>query len=710
MRYVAIASAVLGAVLLGLLASAGGNTDFFSKNYPLLLGLNLALALGLALLIGFQIRLLLRKIRARIFGARLTLRLLVLFGLLAVLPGTLVYGMSLQFLSKNIESWFDVRVDNALEGGLNLGRTALEYLLRDLSKKGETMAVALSDLPLDAHGANLNALREQSGVQEALLLNAKGGVVAYAGNERAGMLPEVPSVSVLRQVRMQKPYSVIESIPGRGLFMRVVVPVNVLSLTEDIRILQLLQPVPAKLSQDAETVEAVYRDYQALSLARVGLKRISGLTLTLTLLLALLSAVSLAFVLSERMSAPLGILARGTRAVAKGDFSAMPEVQSWDELGMLTQSFNTMTRELAEARAQTEFNQRQMEAAKIYLESILAHLSSGVLTFDGKLRLSTVNLSAGVILGVDLGRLRGLKLADWGMREEELAAFAGNLARHLEQNSAKDWQEQMEYASKGVTHLLLVRGSRLPMEVEGGYIVVFDEITGLIQAQRDAAWGEVARRLAHEIKNPLTPIQLSAERLEHKLADKLGESDGEMLRRSTTTIVNQVAALKKMVDAFSEYARSPQLNLQAVDLNQLVQEVATLYEPAGQKLELELAEGLPIVEGDITLLRQVIHNLLKNAQEAVAEQAEPRIEVQTEVLENNRVKLSIRDNGSGFPEALLARLCEPYVTTKPKGTGLGLAIVKKIVEEHRGSLATENLKPHGACVCVVLPIAGKKET
>ncbi len=710
MRYVAIASAVLGAVLLGLLASAGGNTDFFSKNYPLLLGLNLALALGLALLIGFQIRLLRRKIRARIFGARLTLRLLVLFGLLAVLPGTLVYGMSLQFLSKNIESWFDVRVDNALEGGLNLGRTALEYLLRDLSKKGETMAVALSDLPLDAHGANLNALREQSGVQEALLLNAKGGVVAYAGNERAGMLPEVPSVTVLRQVRMQKPYSVIESIPGRGLFMRVVVPVNVLSLTEDIRILQLLQPVPARLSQDAETVEAVYRDYQALSLSRVGLKRISGLTLTLTLLLALLSAVSLAFILSERMSAPLSILARGTRAVAKGDFSAMPEVQSWDELGMLTQSFNTMTRELAEARAQTEFNQRQMEAAKIYLESILAHLSSGVLTFDGKLRLSTVNLSAGVILGVDLGRLRGLKLADWGMREEELAAFAGNLSRHLEQNGAKDWQEQMEYVSKGVTHLLLVRGSRLPMEVEGGYIVVFDEITGLIQAQRDAAWGEVARRLAHEIKNPLTPIQLSAERLEHKLADKLGEGDGEMLRRSTTTIVNQVAALKKMVDAFSEYARSPQLKLQAVDLNQLVQEVATLYEPSGQRLELELAEGLPTVEGDITLLRQVIHNLLKNAQEAVAEQAEPRIEAQTEVLENGRVKLSIRDNGSGFPEALLARLCEPYVTTKPKGTGLGLAIVKKIIEEHRGSLATENLKPHGACVCVVLPIAGKKET
>ncbi len=710
MKYVAIASAVLGAILLVLLATASGNTDFFSKNYPLLLGLNGALAVGLVLLIVFQVRLLKRKIRARIFGSRLTLRLMVMFGLLAVIPGALVYGMSVQFLSKNIESWFDVRVDNALEGGLNLGRTALEYMLRDLTKKGETMAVALSDLPADSHAANLNGLREQSGVQEALLINPRGAVIAFVGNERAGMLPEIPSSSILRQVRLQKPYSAIESVPGKGLYMRVVVPVNVLTLDEDIRILQLLQPVPPKLSADAETVEAVFRDYQALSLARVGLKRISGLTLTLTLLLALLSAVALAFVLAERLSAPLGILARGTRAVAKGDFSEMPEVQSWDELGMLTQSFNTMTRELGEARAQTEFNQRQMEAAKIYLESILAHLSSGVLAFDAKFRLSTANPSAVEILGVDLDRLRGLRLGDWGMREPDLAPLAESLSRHLEQHGARDWQEQMEYSAKGTSHVLLVRGSRLPLEVEGGYIVVFDQITGLIQAQRDAAWGEVARRLAHEIKNPLTPIQLSAERLEHKLAAKLGDSDADVLRRSTGTIVNQVAALKKMVDDFSEYARSPQLKLQEVDLNQLVQEVFTLYETSTQNLRLDLAEGLPLVEGDITLLRQVIHNLLKNAQEAVAEEAEPAIEVQTEILHDGRVRLSIRDSGAGFPEALMARVFEPYVTTKPKGTGLGLAIVKKIIEEHHGTLSIENRKPRGACVCVVLPIAGKKES
>lgn len=710
MKYVAIASAVLGAILLVLLATASGNTDFFSKNYPMLLGLNGALAVGLVLLIVFQVRLLKRKIRAHIFGSRLTLRLMVMFGLLAVIPGALVYGMSVQFLSKNIESWFDVRVDNALEGGLNLGRTALDYMLRDLTKKGETMAVALSDLPADSHAASLNGLREQSGVQEALLTDPRGKVIAFAGNERAGMLPEIPSSSILRQVRLQKPYSALESVPGKGLYMRVVVPVNVLTLDEDIRILQLLQPVPPKLSADAETVEAVFRDYQALSLARVGLKRISGLTLTLTLLLALLSAVALAFVLSERLSAPLGILARGTRAVAKGDFSEMPEVPSWDELGMLTQSFNDMTRELAEARAQTEFNQRQMEAAKIYLESILAHLSSGVLAFDAKFRLSTANPSAVEILGADLDRLRGLRLADWGMREPELAPLAESLSCHLEQHGARDWQEQMEYTAKGAVHTLLVRGSRLPPEVEGGYIVVFDQITGLIQAQRDAAWGEVARRLAHEIKNPLTPIQLSAERLEHKLAAKLGKGDADVLRRSTGTIVNQVAALKKMVDDFSEYARSPQLKLQQVDLNRLVQEVLTLYETSVQNLRLDLAEGLPPVEGDITLLRQVIHNLLKNAQEAVAEEAEPAIEVQTENLDDGRVRLSIRDSGAGFPEALMARVFEPYVTTKPKGTGLGLAIVKKIIEEHHGMLSIENRKPRGACVCVVLPRAGKKET
>ncbi|MHB9117108.1 MAG: sensor histidine kinase [Burkholderiales bacterium] len=705
MKYLVIISAALGAVLLFLLAGASANTDYFTRNFPWLLGLNLSLAATLSLLIAIQLRQLRRKLKARIFGARLTLRLLLMFALMAILPGIVVYGVSVQFLNKSIESWFDVRVDNALEGGMNLGRTALDHLQQDLTKKGESMALALSDLPPSTHLTELNTLREQLGVQEAVLFSQRGNMIAYAGNERAGMLPELPNSSILRQVRMQKPYSGTEMVPGKGLYMRVVVPVNVLSLNEDIRILQLLQPVPPRLSKDAETVGEVYRAYQELSLSRLGLKRISGLILTLTLLLALLSAIALAFVLSERLSAPLAILAEGTRAVAKGDFSAMPEVQSRDELGLLTQSFNSMTRQLADARGLAEFNQRQLEAAKIYLESILSHLSSGVLAFDRHFRIGTANPSAAQILGADLVRLRGMDLSAWGKKEPILEPFAATLLEQFEQNGEREWQQQIEFTPVGGgRQVLLMRGTRLPPELESGYIVVFDEITHLLQAQRDAAWGEVARRLAHEIKNPLTPIQLSAERLEHKLAAKLGEADADMLRRSTQTIVNQVAALKKMVDAFSDYARSPQLSLQTLDLNRLVQEILTLYESLGNRIRLELSPDLPKFQGDPTLLRQVIHNLLQNSQDAVGETKDADILVQTG-LENGMVKLCINDNGSGFPDQILARAFDPYVTSKPKGTGLGLAVVKKIVEEHNGKLSIENLQPRGACVCMMLPVA-----
>jgi len=708
-KYIAIVSAALGLVLLYLLSTASANTDFFSRNYPLLLGLNLALAVGLMLLIAIQLRVLLRKLRNKVFGARLTLRLVLMFGLMAVLPGVLVYSVSVQFLTKSIESWFDVRVDNALEGGLNLGRTALEHLLQDLRKKGQAMALALSDQPTANYVVALNNLREQMGVQEADLFNQNGKLLAFSGNENSGMQPELPDSSVMRQIRLQKPYSAIESLPGRGLYLRVVVPVNVLSLSEDTRVLQLLQPVPPRLSQDAQVVQEVYRDYQQLSLSRQGLKRISALTLTLTLLLAMLSAIALAFVLSDRLSAPLGILAAGTRAIAKGDFIEMPEVRGLDELGMLTQSFNSMTRQLADAKAAAEFNQQQLEAAKIYLESILANLSAGVLAFDQHFRVRTANPSAGQILGVDLPRLRGFVLREWKSQDSRLEPFAREILAQFEPGGAKEWQRQIEYEDGSHSRILLIRGTRLPVEVDSGYIVVFDEITHLLQAQRDAAWGEVARRLAHEIKNPLTPIQLSAERLQHKLADKLSPPETDMLARSTQTIINQVAALKKMVAAFSEYARSPQLKLQTLDLNQLVQEVLTLYESMGGRyLTLDLAPSLPPLLGDVTLLRQVIHNLLQNAQDAIDETGHPRIHVQT-CRDGDGMRFDISDNGGGFPEHLMKRLFEPYVTTKPKGTGLGLAIVKKIVEEHHGVLRAENLAGGGARVSVWLPAAASEK-
>ena len=702
MKYVLYLCVGLGAVALYMLSSASGNAAAFSQYYTLLLGLNGALAACLLALILYQLWNLRRKLKARVFGAKLTLRLLLMFALMAVLPGVLVYGVSVQFLSKSIETWFDVRVDNALEGGLSLGRSALDNLLRDLNKKGENMALALSDQPSSDHLILLNNLREQSGVQEATLFNARGGIIVYSGSERAGLQPDRPAPSVLRQVRQQQAYGGIEAVPGKGLFLRVLVPVNVLGLNESVRVLQLFQPVPERLAKDAETVQAVYRDYQELSVSRLGMKRIYGLTLTLALLLALLSSIALAFLLSARLSAPLGLLAKGTQAVASGDFSVMPTVHSRDELGSLMQSFNDMTRQLAEARAVVELNQRQLETAKAYLESILAHLSSGVLAFDENLSLKTINPAAAEILGADVSVLSKRRFYKWALNDEALKALVVAVEAQFRQNEAKEWQIQMEYAGKSGNQVLLVRGTRLPAAVGNDFIVVFDDITHLLQAQRDAAWGEVARRLAHEIKNPLTPIQLSAERLEHKLADKLSAPDAEVLKRATQTIVNQVTALKSMVNAFAEYARTPRLNLEAVDLNQLVYEILALYEHSDTHIATRLAPALPPVTGDPTLLRQVLHNLLKNAQDALAETEQPQITVET-AAEENGVRLTVRDNGCGFPEALMARLFEPYVTTKPKGTGLGLAVVKKIIEEHHGKMKIENITPHGASICIYLP-------
>jgi nitrogen fixation/metabolism regulation signal transduction histidine kinase len=703
MRYVVTFSVALGAVLLYLLFAASANTASFAQSYPLLLGLNVALALCLMLLIGYQLWVLRGKVKAGIFGSKLTLRLLLWFGLMALLPGAVVYGVSVQFMSKSIESWFDVRVDKALEGGLSLGQSALDSLLRDLNKKADSIAIALAEQPSSVHIALLNKLREQAGVNEATLFTQRGGIIAFSSNSNSGLLPDKPSSSVLRQVRQQQTVSKIDSLPDKGLFLRVVVPVNVLSLSEDIRVLQLLQPVPPDLATNAEAVQSAYRDYQELSLARQGLKRLYGLTLTLTLLLALLSAISLAFLLSERLSAPLGLLAESTRAIAKGDFSQMHPVESRDELGVLMRSFNTMTRQLSEARATAELNQQQVEAAKAYLESILANLTSGVVAFDERFYVRTVNLTASQILGENLTGLRGIKLVEWGRNDPALQAFAIEVAEQFEHSDAKEWQKQIEYAGKIGAQVLLVRGTRLPAGIDNGYVLVFDDVTHLISAQRDAAWGEVARRLAHEIKNPLTPIQLSAERIEHKFADKLAEADAIVLRRSTQTIVNQVAAMKSMVDGFAEYARAPAANMRNLDLNGLVHEVLALYEPLDSQIKLELTAGLPKIRGDTTLLRQVVHNLLQNAQDALVEVPGAQIMVRTEVAADG-VRLSVSDNGPGFPEHLMARLFEPYATTKQKGTGLGLAIVKKIVEEHHGVIQVENLKPNGASVSIVFPL------
>ncbi len=703
-RHLLILCVGLGAVALFLLATASANTSLFATHYPLLLALNGGIAAVLTALVGYQLFMLRRKLRSRVFGSKLTLRLVTLFTLMSVLPGLLVYGVSVQFLAKSIESWFEVRLDKALEGGLNLGRNALDTMLKDLTTKADTISLALSVRAFPEHIAALNQLREQAGVQEATLFSSRGRVIAFSGNERTGILPEPPPPEALRKIRLQQSYAAIEAIPDRGLYLRVLAPVNSLSLTEDTRILQLLQPVPPQLSEDAETVQAGYREYQELLLARRGLKRLYGITLTLALLIAVLAALAAAFLISDRLSAPLSVLVEGTRAVAQGDFTRRAAVASRDELGLLTRSFNSMTVQLSEARAAAERNQEALAHAKTYLESILANLSAGVLAFDAELKLRAANPSAAGILGVDSAPLMGKPLPAWGEHDASLAALAREITDGFDAQGG-EWEQQVERQAPEGIQVLLLRGTRLPEPSETGYIVVFDDVTHLLQAQRDAAWAEVARRLAHEIKNPLTPIQLSAERMQFKLAPKLQGGDAEMLTRSTETIVNQVTALKHMVDAFSQYARTPEPSMRDVDLNALVREVLRLYESLAPCMRLELAGDLPAVRGDPAQLRQVIHNLLQNAQDALADTTEPRIVLRSEMPEPGKVRFSVTDNGMGFPEHLMKRAFEPYVTTKPRGTGLGLVIVKKIVEEHGGDIAIANVAPHGARVALTFPAA-----
>ena len=563
--------------------------------------------------------------------------------------------------------------------------------------------------PPAEHLAALNALREQSGVQEATLFRGRGRVLAFSSNESTGLIPEPPGASALRQIRLQKTYSAVEAIPEKGLYLRVLVPVHVLSLADEPRVLQLLQPVPQQLARDAEVGRSGYQEYQELTLSRRGLKRAYGLTLTLTLLLALLSAVALAFVLSDRLSAPLGVLVEGTRAVAQGDFSQRAAVASSDELGVLTQSFNSMTLQLAEARAQAERHQAAQAQARAYLESILANLSAGVLAFDEALHLRAANPSASGMLGVDFAPLIGSAPARWAEREPGLTELARQIQAAFERSDRGEWEQQVERPLPGGTQLLLLRGTRLPQGAEGGCVVVFDDITHLAEAQRAAAWAEVARRLAHEIRNPLTPIQLSAERLQLKLAGKLADADAEVLARSTQTIVNQVAALKGMVDAFSQYGRTPEPSMRELDLNALTREVLTLYEASlGTSVRLDLSPELPPVVGDAAELRQVIHNLLQNSQDALADTLEPRITIASGVADGT-VQLTVTDNGCGFAEHLMQRAFEPYVTTKPGGTGLGLVIVKKIVEEHGGTVAIANVAPRGARVTLRLPAAAAQD-
>ena len=698
-RVVVIVAAALAGISLFLLASASANTDLFAGTYPFLLALNGVVAVALAALVGVQLRDLWREYRTRQFGSRLKYRLLLMFALMAIGPGVLLYAVSLQFVVRSIDSWFDVRVERALEGGVALGQNALDYLVGQISDKARDIALEL-DSEAQLNSLHLNRLREQAGVATLTLVAANAQLIATVSEGVGTLLPDLPTPSQMRQARQSQRYHLVESRPGDGLLIRVVVPVPSASIFAEPSYLQLTQPVPEAFARNVEVVQEAHREYQQLVLGRTGLSRIYSLTLTMTLLLSLLAAVAVAFVLTRRLAAPLLILAEGTQAVAQGDFSPRKALPARDELGVLIQSFNQMTRQLQEARAQAEKNRAAVEGARAYLESVLANLSAGVLAFGGDGRLRAANRGAMDILRDDLAGFEDYTLHEWPRHE----AFRDFLIEQLE-SAEQDWHQQFEVSSKDTApQTLLVHGTRLPAASGGGTVVVFDDISSLVMAQRTAAWAEVARRLAHEIKNPLTPIQLSAERLAYKLAGRLDDEGQAVLERATTTIVNQVEAMKNLVNAFRDYARLPNPTFGRVDVNDLITEVLGLYESSPIRIVTELAPDLPEVVGDPTQIRQIIHNLVQNAEDALTETPEGVFAVSTR-QDGDRVVMEMRDNGPGFPAELLARAFEPYFTTKTRGTGLGLAIVKKITDEHGGEVRLRNRDEGGAEIRIRLRVA-----
>ena len=744
LRYALILMSAVGGVLIFLLASASSNTPLFERAYPVLLALNVSIALAMVMLVGILVTRLVKRYRAGVFGTRLMARFALSFALMGVLPGVVIYLVSVQFVARSIESWFDVRVDKALESGLNLGHNVLDSMLADVAGKARSMAGALADVPSAQRAAQLNRLREQNGIQEALIVTLSGRIVANASSGSLDTLvPEVPPPNVFRQLRLTRDYSGVESpttassLTQASLRLRVVVPIpnnDLAAFETEPLYLQLVQPVPAAVARNADEVQNGVRDYQELSLSRAGLRGMYTVTLTLTLLLAVCAALAVAFLLATWLTTPLLLLAEGTKAVAGGDYSPMQEVNSNDEMGTLTQSFNAMTRQLDEARASIERKQEQLENAKTYLESILANLSAGVLVFDGRFRLVTANEGADRVLAFDFAQVLGQTLRE----HPELATLGEAIERAFAEQSdaGPDWQKQIEIArasepSQGGVDaradplILLARGSRCPVGDAQGYLVVFDDVSDLISAQRSIAWGEVARRLAHEIKNPLTPIQLSAERLQMKLHGKLPAADEDVLQRGVSTIVNQVTAMKRMVDDFRDYGKVAPANMSALDLNGLVGEVLALYgagtgSDATAGIELHLASDLPSILGDATQLRQVIHNLVQNAQDATQERSDPRILISTERVDARvtgsgraphgaMVRLTVSDNGGGFPARILARAFEPYVTTKARGTGLGLAVVKKIADEHEARVELRNREEGGASVSLLFTKVAERQ-
>ncbi len=712
---------VIGLILLlflslYLLSEATENSGRFGDLYGWILLINAAMLLVLVSLIGVNLFAMARQYRARKAGSRLTMRLVVIFVLIAVIPVTVVFAFSMQFLLRGMDSWFDVRIEQGLSNALELSQASLDLKQRDLLKHTREMAKSLSDISDTSAALNLHDLRSIIETSELTLLGKGNRIIAFSSAEAAAVVPRMLDDTLMSQVRQAGSYVALEPIADAGLFVRVVVPVPVGPSDSESRFLHALYPIPRRLNDLADSVQEYFAVYQKLVYLREPLKNTFSLTLSIVLLLSLFAAIWSAFYSARRLVQPISDLAEGTRDVANGDYDKQLPMRGHDELGFLVASFNQMTRRISRARNQARVSQQQAEEQRAYLEAVLAHLSSGVLTLDRDGTVRSANAAAEEILNVDLSLCIDESLEAVGIVFPHMKRFVDTVMNYLRERVA-EWRDETVLFGRAGRQVLILYGTRLQVEStqQGDFVLVFDDVTTLVQAQRDAAWGEVARRLAHEIKNPLTPIQLSAERLRHKFLASMDSDSAKVLDRATHTIVQQVESMKEMVNAFSEYARAPQIRLEQIRINKLIREVSELYraDSSPADIHLVLDRSDPVVEADSGRLRQLFHNLIKNAEEASADSSTIRIDISSRCMDEHGCEyceITIRDYGAGFPKEALGEYFEPYVTTKPKGSGLGLAIVKKIVEEHGGMIWAENVhsgdrnEVSGAQVQVRLPV------
>ena len=694
---------------LWLLSAATENSGQFSRMHVALVVINILGLIVLVGLIGVDAIRLVRQYRRAATGSKLTTRLVTIFVVMALIPVSIVFYFSLGFLQRGIDSWFDVRVERAMDDALELSRSSLDMRMRDLVKQTRNMAATIDNVPNAVVLFSLNELRNESEASELTLMTQSGHVIASSSADPTVIIPQTPGDLVLSEVRQNDSYVGLSPVDNLGMHVRVAIKVDQSDPELESLILFALYPVEDRIGLLADNVQSAYAKYKELVFLRGPLKQSFSFTLILVLLVTLLSAVWAAFFFAQRLVAPIRVLAIGTRAVASGNYHKKLPITQGDELNSLVESFVDMTNKVSAAQDDARKSQHQAERERAYVGAVLGRLSSGVITLDKNKTVRAVNAAASQILELDMDAFKHCSLKEMEEKQPELKSFVNTLADHLE-NDFDEWREEISLVGPTGYKTIMCQGTRLPAikDVPAGFVIVFDDITTLIQAQRDAAWGEVARRLAHEIKNPLTPIQLSAERLRHKYLDSMSPEDAEILDRSTHTIVQQVQALKEMVQAFSEYARAPKLQLQPLSIETIVNEVLDLYHGDKQhiKFTFNSEHSIPDVEADPGRIRQLLHNLLRNAIESLSDSKKGEITVSLFVIKQDDkqyVELRVEDNGPGIPDDMMEKLFDPYVTSKPKGSGLGLAVVKRIVEEHSGNLFIENLKQGGARIIVRIP-------